>query len=566
MGSLQTPLAERWQDISLEARRRRDALIPAEHRLSSEFLKATAHVADVSDVHQSTGLFTAPQLEIISSSAETILAKVAKSVWTALEVTEAFCLSASVAQQLTNCITQPMYPEAVKQAKYLDGYLLEHGQVIGPLHGLPISLKDNIVTPPYPSCAGYVDWALGSTEGWTEAPLVTRLKSLGAIPFVKTAVPTAMMMPETRNNIYGDTLNPYNRKLSAGGSSGGEGALIAMRGSPLGVGTDIGGSIRIPSAWNNLFGLRPSGNRFSHQGFRSVFEGQEAVTVVQGPMSRHLESLKLYCKTLADSEMWLSDSTLIPMPWRTITLPPNEELCFAFHKYDKLVRCHPPIERGVDIVVDALRKANVTMIDWDPKLHALAWNYLRRLFRADGGRSVSDRIEATGEPWFPYMYDYRDAARAGNDLPTSETWKLQAQRTQLAEEYLKMWNDTAQATPTGRPIDAIIAPVNAWAAAAHGKCLYTGYTGVWNLLDFTACVVPVTWADRSIDVKAKDSADYVPIDERDRKVWEEYDPEVYHHGPVAIQIITRRLEEEKAVALAEVVVRALGGTVPKSSF
>ncbi len=129
-----------------------------------------------------------------------------------------------------------MYGDALGLAQHLDNQFTKNGKVVGPLHGLPISLKDNIVTPPYPSCAGYVDWALQSTEGWTEAALVTELKRLGAIPFVKTAVPTAMMMPETRNNIYGDTLNPHNRKLSAGGSSGGEGALVAMKGSPLGVG------------------------------------------------------------------------------------------------------------------------------------------------------------------------------------------------------------------------------------------------------------------------------------------------------------------------------------------
>ncbi|KAL2812557.1 amidase signature domain-containing protein [Aspergillus cavernicola] len=566
MGSLPNSRGLTWQEIGVEARRRRDALIPAEHRLSSELLKSIANVTDVTNVHESTCLFTPSQLEIISSIAETIVAKVAKSVWTALEVAEAFCLSASVAQQLTNCITQPMYAEALQQAKYLDDYLLKHGKVIGPLHGLPVSLKDNIITPPFPSCAGYVDWALETTENWPEAPVVTHLKSLGAIPYVKTAVPTAMMMPETRNNVYADTLNPHNRKLSSGGSSGGEGALIAMRGSPLGVGTDIGGSIRIPSAWNNLFGLRPSAGRFSHTGFRNVFEGQEAVKVVQGPISRDLSSLKLYSKALVDSEMWLSDATLLPIPWRTVNLLPNNELCFAFHKYDKVVRCHPPIERGVDIVVDALRKADVTMIDWEPKLHAQAWSILRPLFRADGGKEVTSRIEATGEPWFPYMHDYRDAARAGNDLPTSQTWKLQAQQTKLAQEYLDMWNATAKATPTGRPIDAIIAPVSAWAAAAHGKCLYTGYTGVWNLLDYSTCVVPVTWADKTIDTKSKEYLDYTPVDERDRKVWEEYDPEVYHHGPVAIQIITRKLEEEKALALAEVVVRALGGTVPKTSF
>ena len=93
----------------------------------------------------------------------------------------------------------------------------------------------------------------------TEATvLVTILAELGAVFYVKTTTPTAMMMMETTSSVWGETTNPYHSGCSSGGSSGGEGALLALRGSPLGVGTDIGGSIRIPAAFNNLFGLKPS--------------------------------------------------------------------------------------------------------------------------------------------------------------------------------------------------------------------------------------------------------------------------------------------------------------------
>jgi amidase len=78
-----------------------------------------------------------------------------------------------------------------------------------------------------------------------------------------------------------------------------------------------------------------------------------------------------------------------------------------------------------------------------------------------------------------------------------------------------------------------------------------------NKTDYSACVVPVTWADKAIDVKSKQHLSYTPLDKRDRKVWEEYDPKVYHHGPVAIQIITRKLEVEKSLGIAQVVVGAL---------
>lgn len=93
------------------------------------------------------------------------------------------------------------------------------------------------------------------------AVLVTLLLEQGAVLYVKTNVPQSLMLSETVNAVYGTTVNPFNRNLTCGGSSGGEGALIAMRGSPLGVGSDVGGSIRIPAAWQGLYGLRPSYNR-----------------------------------------------------------------------------------------------------------------------------------------------------------------------------------------------------------------------------------------------------------------------------------------------------------------
>lgn len=91
-----------------------------------------------------------------------------------------------------------------------------------------------------------------------ETILVGILAKLGAVFYAKTTTPTAMMMMETISNVWGETNGAYHSGTSSGGSSGGEGVLLAMRGSPLGVGTDIGGSIRIPSAFNYLYGLKPT--------------------------------------------------------------------------------------------------------------------------------------------------------------------------------------------------------------------------------------------------------------------------------------------------------------------
>jgi amidase len=152
-------------------------------------------------------------------------------------------------------LTEILFPEAIARAKSLDEHLETTGQVVGPLHGLPISLKDCLITPPHPSSIGMAYYANEPTTN--ETVLVSILAKLGAVFYVKTAVPVAMMMMETISNVWGETNGAYHSGTSPGGSSGGEGALLAMRGSPLGVGTDIGGSIRIPASFNGLYGMKP---------------------------------------------------------------------------------------------------------------------------------------------------------------------------------------------------------------------------------------------------------------------------------------------------------------------
>ena len=151
---------------------------------------------------------------------------------------------------------------------------------------------------------GYVDW-LGRIEK-EDSVLVSILRRTGAVFYVKTSVPQTLMVCETVNNIIGRTVNPRNKNWSCGGSSGGEGALIGIRGGIVGVGTDIGmlmlvvrfvhlwlclirnytgGSIRVPSAFNFLYGIRPSHGRLPYARMANSMEGQETVHSVVGPIA-----------------------------------------------------------------------------------------------------------------------------------------------------------------------------------------------------------------------------------------------------------------------------------------
>lgn len=136
------------------------------------------------------------------------------------------------------------------------------------------------------------------------------------------------MIAESYNNVWGYTCNPYNRTCSSGGSS----STLAdphsiIAGSPLGVGTDIGGSIRIPASMCGLYSLKPSFGRFPTYGARSGLPGQEAIRSINGPMSTALESVGMWVKAVVDNKPWDRDPNMIPIPWRDVEVP--EKLCFG---------------------------------------------------------------------------------------------------------------------------------------------------------------------------------------------------------------------------------------------
>src|SRR6201996_1541451 len=167
------------------------------------------------------------------------------------------------------------------------------------------------------------------------------------------------------------TVNPLNRNLTSGGSSGGESALIAMHGSPLGVGTDIGGSLRIPAACTGIFTIRPSYGRFPHFDARTGLSGQESIGSVHGPMARRVADLRLFTEKVVNAGPWLKDPKCLPIPWRTGELKAKPKIAVLWD--NRMVTPTPPVKRALKIVVGKLKAKGYEIVDWPSQDHVEAF-------------------------------------------------------------------------------------------------------------------------------------------------------------------------------------------------
>lgn len=158
---------------------------------------------------------------------------------------------------------------------------------------------------------GYVGW-IGSNLGIKdpnqahkiESQITTGLLSLGAVLCCKTGLPQTLLFGETKNNIISETLNPHNQNLSCGGSSGGKDALQALGASVLGVGTDIGGSVRIPAAFNGIFSLKPTPERVLYRDVANINTGQNTYRPTVGFLSTSVGGLELALRAAFSTKPW----------------------------------------------------------------------------------------------------------------------------------------------------------------------------------------------------------------------------------------------------------------------
>ncbi|EXJ93382.1 hypothetical protein A1O1_01774 [Capronia coronata CBS 617.96] len=463
---------------------------------------------------------------------------------TSEELTKAFLRRAALAQYALNCVTELMWDEAIERAKYLDSL----PEPVGPLHGLPISVKEHhsMFGEKTTNHASYVAWI--GTPGATN-PVNDYLYDAGCVYYARTTGPQTLMALECDNNIYGKTVNPWNRNLTSGGSSGGEGALVGFKGSVLGLGGDIGGSVRAPASNNGVYGFKPTTKRIPGKGMKHVAAGKESIHGTIGPLAQSRETINLFMKTILDNEPWRHDAGLTVKPWtpETITAP----LKVAIEWHDGVVKPHPPVIRALQMVADACKAAGMDVVDWEPYKHDKAWDIVSGLYFPDGGEAILAPIKESGEPIMPLTKFIVEQPNVKNRT-MHEYWDLCVERDTYRDEYAAHWSSMAE---SGKEVDVIICPTTPGAAPLHDTATYWPYTSQWNLLDYPAAVFPVTFVDPDKDKKDEN---YVPMNDQDKYNYDLYDPQKWVGAPVSLTIVGRRQMDEKVMAALELVEKAMG--------
>ncbi|KAF2799408.1 amidase [Melanomma pulvis-pyrius CBS 109.77] len=529
---------------SLEYETKRASLLDAFwEKVSTEYYLAQATISNpptnVSEIPRNCGILTPEEIKITENFDATGLAEaLARRQYTAVAVATAFAKRAIIAHQLTSCLTQWYMEEAIEQAKQLDDHLATTGKTIGPLHGVPVSIKEHIPMAGTFSSQG----CFGSiVKDEKDSQMVGILRSLGAVFYCKTNQPQAIMHLESTSH-YGRVLNPFNIHLSAGGSTGGEAALIALHGSVLGVGTDIGGSVRGPSAFCGIYGFKPTSYTLPMKGFlASAFPAELNILCSTGPMCRSLRDMDFFMNSILATKPHLLDPRLVPIPWTGLRTPATKRLKIGIITNDGFIDPQPPVKRAVSWARELLSDPKHTGIfevkEFKPFGAADAWSKIRRMYWPDGGKGSKDAITATGEPVHLLSnWIWKDAEPAGMQTATAVSLQ-RAERDAFRCAFAQSWEE--------QDVDVVIGPAFIGPACAHDTAFYWTYTSLYNFVDYPGVVVPTP-----IKAEAKEEygADYLPLSEECKHVKQLWGASNFEGAPINLQIVARKYDDNKLFA------------------
>ncbi len=502
--------------------------------------------------------------EITHLSATQIAQEIKSGKFSAREVVDAHIERIEAINPRVNAVVVPMFDEARKAADEADS-AQKRGAALGALHGVPITIKEQFLVKGTATTMGLPSQKNHRAD--EDGPLVKRLRDAGAIILGKTNVSQMLMFIESDNPLYGRTNNPWNLERSCGGSSGGEAAIIAAGGSPLGLGGDFGGSIREPAHFCGIQGLKPTAFRLTNFDTRSDLlpRGQEVIVPQPGPMARKVADLALAMDVLAAPGQELFDPSIPPVPWRNYANVDLKSLRVAVYEDDGYFKAAPAIRRVVREAAEALRGMGVQVVEWSPPAVGDLIRLFFSVFTSDDSAALRHALRndepmpqlkgimrSTQMPGFMKKLFMKRLKSAGEErflrvfeeigVRSAEGyWKLVVERNQHRLRFM-------QDLEAGG-FDAILCPPTSLPAVLHGSTTdlldFDSYARLFNVLGMPAGVVA---AGR---VRAGEESDRQPS--RDSVEQAALRVETGSVGlPVGVQIAARYWREDVALAVMSV--------------
>ena len=255
-----------------------------------------------------------PMMDVLRASAMDLAQGIRDQALSSRDVVEAHIHRIEQVNPRINAVVADRFHLAREEARAADEAVAEGRADLGPLHGVPCTIKECFALSGMPQSGGLV--ARRNYRSRSDATAVARLRAAGAIPLGVTNLSELGMWMESANRLYGRTNNPYDRRRTAGGSSGGEGAIVGAGGSPFGLGSDIGGSIRIPAFFNGVFGHKATGGLVPGSGQFPQPENDAWRYLATGPIARRASDLYPLLQIMAgpDGEDPACDRALPPSP------------------------------------------------------------------------------------------------------------------------------------------------------------------------------------------------------------------------------------------------------------
>ena len=457
--------------------------------------------------------------DLLFSSATSIARAVQAGEVSAVEVVEAHLQRIDEVNPKLNAVVKLAGDRAIAEAKAADE-ALARGESMGAFHGVPITIKDSHDTEGIVSTGG----TLGRRDFVpdADATAVARMRAAGAIVLGKTNTPEFTLSFETDNLVYGQTNNPYDVSRTPGGSSGGAGAIIAAGGSAMDLGTDTGGSIRVPSAFCGLAGLKPTSGRVPRTGHIVPWGlgGMDSLTTI-GPMARYVEDLWLGFSTIAGPDG--IDPFIHPVPLNDPASIDVGGLRVAFYTDNGTVSPTAEVEASVRSAAEAIAASGAEVVEDLPSaITPSGSSNVTSVLVADGGAGVRRLVDKAGTTQVhPVMERFLSATPISAGEYTALLEDMDAFRSQMLS-FMENY-------------DAILSPVRPWPALQHGGTLTSEanpanfYTSAYNTTGWPGAVVRVGTSPEGL--------------------------------PISVQVMCRPWREDVAVALAAVLESALGGYI-----